>query len=86
MKSFYRSAKTNREDLKAATTVLLASDAELAGLYKPRTQEMRQTFEIMLDFIQEALGDHVRGTDKHTQGFKGFEKISAARHYSWRPR
>jgi len=53
-------SKSSKDEVKSAQTVLLASDSELAGLYKPRTQETRQTFEVMLDFVQVALGDHPR--------------------------
>ena len=31
-----------------------------AGLYKPKTAETKQTYEVMLSFIQEALGDQPR--------------------------
>ena len=44
-------------------TLLSESVDELvtAGVvYRPKTQETRQTYEIMLTFIQEALGDQVR--------------------------
>lgn len=30
------------------------------GLYKPRTQETKQTYEAILAYIQDALGDQVR--------------------------
>ena len=32
-------------------------EGAIEGLYKPKTQETRQTFEILLTFVQEALGD-----------------------------
>jgi pre-mRNA-splicing helicase BRR2 len=40
---------------------VLADDADdVAGiLYRPKTQETRQTYEVLLSFIQEALGDQV---------------------------
>ena len=34
-----------------------AYDSSLEGLYKPKTPETKQTFEVLLSFIQEALGD-----------------------------
>ena len=34
-----------------------AYDGTLEGLYKPKTPETKQTFEVLLSFIQEALGD-----------------------------
>lgn len=33
---------------------------ELVGIYKPRTQETKKTYEIILGFIQEAIGDQPR--------------------------
>ncbi|VDK62366.1 unnamed protein product [Anisakis simplex] len=35
------------------------SNNELMGLYKPRTQETKQTYEAILAYIQDALGDQV---------------------------
>ena len=35
--------------------------SEVAGVfYTPKTQETRQTYEVLLSFIQEALGDQPR--------------------------
>lgn len=34
--------------------------SEYIGEYKPRTQETRQSYEILLATIQDALGDQVR--------------------------
>uniref|UniRef100_A0A183EUT0 GlutR_dimer domain-containing protein n=1 Tax=Gongylonema pulchrum TaxID=637853 RepID=A0A183EUT0_9BILA len=36
------------------------SNTELMGLYKPRTQETRQTYEAILAYIQDAIGDQPR--------------------------
>lgn len=52
--------KSSKDEIKVASSVLVSGDAELAGLYKPRTQETRQTFEVLLDFMLDALGDNVR--------------------------
>ena len=41
------------------TKRVLGDNAELMGVYKPRTQETKQTYEVILAFIQEALGDQV---------------------------
>jgi pre-mRNA-splicing helicase BRR2 len=42
------------------TTLLSEGIDEMVGImYRPKTQETRQTYEIMLSFIQEALGDQV---------------------------
>ena len=43
------------------TTLLSDSLTEVAGVfYRPKTQETRQTYEVLLSFIQEALGDQPR--------------------------
>ena len=55
---FFR-PKTTKDDIKVASSILVSGDAELAGLYKPRTQETRQTFEVMLNFMDDVLGDNV---------------------------
>uniref|UniRef100_A0A914ZDG7 U5 small nuclear ribonucleoprotein 200 kDa helicase n=1 Tax=Panagrolaimus superbus TaxID=310955 RepID=A0A914ZDG7_9BILA len=52
--------KSSKDEIKVASSVLVSGDAELAGLYKPRTQETRQTFEVLLDFMLDALGDNPR--------------------------
>jgi hypothetical protein len=37
--------------------------SDVAGVfYTPKTQETRQTYEVLLSFIQEALGDQPRYT------------------------
>ncbi len=38
----------------------IAGEGGGAILYRPKTQETRQTYEIMLNFIQVAIGDQVR--------------------------
>merc|ERR1712083_224275 len=43
------------------STLLSDNLAEVAGVYyRPKTQETRQTYEVLLAFIQEALGDQPR--------------------------
>ena len=49
-------------DRMRGATLLSESVDELVSsgvVYRPKTQETRQTYEIMLTFIQEALGDQV---------------------------
>lgn len=42
------------------TTLLSESTDDMVGVvYRPKTQETRQTYEVLLSFIQEALGDQV---------------------------
>ena len=43
------------------TTLLSDSLSQVSGVfYRPKTQETRQTYEVLLSFIQEALGDQPR--------------------------
>ncbi|VDN01570.1 unnamed protein product [Thelazia callipaeda] len=44
----------------APNTVLGDLGGELMGLYKPRTQETKQTYEAVLAYIQDAIGDQPR--------------------------
>ena len=51
------------DDIQVGRGSTLLSDnlAEVAGVYyRPKTQETRQTYEVLLAFIQEALGDQPR--------------------------
>ena len=42
------------------TTLLSGNIDEMVGIiYRPKTQETRQTYEVLLSFIQEAIGDQV---------------------------
>ena len=42
------------------TTLLSEGIDDMVGImYRPKTQETRQTYEVLLSFIQEALGDQV---------------------------
>lgn len=42
------------------TTLLSDGIDEMVGiLYRPKTAETRQTYEVLLSFIQAALGDQV---------------------------
>jgi len=42
------------------TTLLSAGIDDMVGiLYRPKTQETRQTYEVLLSFIQAALADQV---------------------------
>ncbi|MFH4977102.1 hypothetical protein AB6A40_003811 [Gnathostoma spinigerum] len=43
-----------------SVTLLGDSNNDLMGLYKPRTQETKQTYEVLLAFIQDAIGDQPR--------------------------
>merc|ERR1712062_19951 len=61
-----RSARDDQERKYVESKTLLSGgtdmDAALAveKLYKPKTTETRQTYEVLLSFIQEALGDQPR--------------------------
>ncbi len=42
------------------STLLSEGIEEMVGImYRPKTQETRQTYDILLSFIQAALGDQV---------------------------
>ncbi|XP_039281589.1 putative U5 small nuclear ribonucleoprotein 200 kDa helicase [Nilaparvata lugens] len=46
--------------MKGATLLSEGVDEMVGILYRPKTQETRQTYEVLLSFIQEALGDQPR--------------------------
>lgn len=48
-------------------TLLSEGIDEMVGIvYKPKTKETRETYEVLLSFIQAALGDQVRETTVKT--------------------
>ena len=53
-------AKYDMQKMKGATLLSDKIDEMVGIVYRPKTQETRQTYEILLSFIQEALGDQVR--------------------------
>ena len=59
-----RAAGDEREqnfNVGRGTTLLSDSLSQVSGVfYRPKTQETRQTYEVLLSFIQEALGDQPR--------------------------
>ncbi|KJH44065.1 DEAD/DEAH box helicase [Dictyocaulus viviparus] len=55
-----RKRKTEEEDFRLMSKSVLGDNTELMGSYKPRTQETKQTYEVILAFIQEAIGDQPR--------------------------
>ncbi len=63
--SSQRPQKRRRNDkefgfLSGRQSVLTEDLDALASVYKPKTAETRQTYEVLLSFIQEALGDQPR--------------------------
>ncbi|KAF7288035.1 hypothetical protein GWI33_000089 [Rhynchophorus ferrugineus] len=46
--------------MKGATLLSEGVDEMVGIIYKPKTQETRQTYEVLLSFLQEALGDQPR--------------------------
>uniref|UniRef100_A0A1I7XDK3 Histone deacetylase complex subunit SAP30 n=1 Tax=Heterorhabditis bacteriophora TaxID=37862 RepID=A0A1I7XDK3_HETBA len=54
--------KTEDDEFKLMSKSVIGDNTELMGSYKPRTQETKQTYEVILAFIQEAIGDQVRRT------------------------
>lgn len=54
-----RKKKGESDDVRYGSKTLLEQNTELLGQYKPRTQETRQTYEVLLALIQESIGDQV---------------------------
>ncbi|CAB3405618.1 unnamed protein product [Caenorhabditis bovis] len=52
--------KDEDKSLRLVAKNVLGDNTELMGAYKPRTQETKQTYEVILAFIQEAIGDQPR--------------------------
>lgn len=50
--------------MKGATLLSEGIDDFVGIVYRPKTQETRQTYEVILSFIQAALGDQVSLTTK----------------------
>lgn len=61
---FFNSRKRRAEtQLHSAGANILSEgtdDLVFVNYYKPKTQETRQTYEVLLSFLQEALGDEPR--------------------------
>lgn len=51
--------------MKGFTLLSEGIDDMVGIVYKPKTKETRETYEILLSFIQAALGDQVSLTLKH---------------------
>lgn len=50
--------------MKGATLLSEGIDDFVGIIYRPKTQETRQTYEVILSFIQAALGDQVCVAEK----------------------
>ena len=58
-----RKRDEDRHDINKMKGFTLLSEGidEMVGIvYKPKTKETRETYEVLLSFIQAALGDQVR--------------------------
>ena len=53
-------AKYDMMKMKGTTLLSDGIDDMVGIMYKPKTQETRHTYEVLLSAIQEALGDQVR--------------------------
>ena len=76
MPTFFFSRRRKRDEAQhdmvkmKGTTLLTTGIDEMVGiLYRPKTVETRQTYEVLLSFIQAALGDQVSYSEKHTISF-----------------
>lgn len=54
------SSKSNLERFKGQTLLDDSVDDASSIFYRPKTQETKQTYEVLLGFIQEAIGDQAR--------------------------
>ncbi|CAF1520719.1 unnamed protein product, partial [Adineta ricciae] len=54
------SSKYDVARFKGQTLIADAADDTSSILYRPKTQETKQTYEVLLGFIQEAVGDQAR--------------------------
>lgn len=53
-------AQYDFERMKGTTLLSEGIDEMVGIIYRPKTQETRQTYEVLLSFIQEAIGDQPR--------------------------
>lgn len=66
-----RKRDEDRHDINKMKGYTLLSEGidEMVGIiYKPKTKETRETYEVLLSFIQAALGDQVRTWDRSGTG------------------
>lgn len=66
-----RKRDEDRHDINKMKGYTLLSEGidEMVGIiYKPKTKETRETYEVLLSFIQAALGDQVRAWDRPGPG------------------
>ncbi|NXS54959.1 U520 helicase, partial [Brachypteracias leptosomus] len=66
-----RKRDEDRHDINKMKGYTLLSEGidEMVGIiYKPKTKETRETYEVLLSFIQAALGDQVRRRRRRSQG------------------
>ena len=54
-----RKRKGEENEYRLMTKQTKVDSNDFVGDYKPRTQETRQTYEILLATIQDAIGDQV---------------------------
>jgi len=52
-------AQYDFDRMKGATLLSEGVDEMVGIIYRPKTQDTRQTYEVLLSFIQVALGDQV---------------------------
>lgn len=67
-----RKRDEDRHDINKMKGYTLLSEGidEMVGIiYKPKTKETRETYEVLLSFIQAALGDQVRAWDGGRAGW-----------------
>lgn len=77
-----RKRDEDRHDINKMKGYTLLSEGidEMVGIiYKPKTKETRETYEVLLSFIQAALGDQVRQPEGEAM-FLEREEVTPGRH------
>ena len=77
-----RKRDEDRHDINKMKGYTLLSEGidEMVGIiYKPKTKETRETYEVLLSFIQAALGDQVRKPEGETM-FLERERIATGKY------
>lgn len=62
---------------KASSSLLSDDSSDLAGVrYRPKTRETKSTYEVLLSFIQAAIGDQVTVCSVYVEsGFNNFTHV-----------
>lgn len=81
-----RKRDEDRHDINKMKGYTLLSEGidEMVGIiYKPKTKETRETYEVLLSFIQAALGDQVRWLESEASFEEGKSNSQEAPEKPW---